>query len=282
MSKLSEKPSGILYVVATPIGNQKDFSARAGEVLGHVDVIAAEDTRRIRRLLSSIAPHTRVIAYHEHNEDQRMQGLLKQLSDGQSIALVSDAGTPLISDPGWSLVRAALDDGIQVSSIAGPSAVTAALSVSGLPSDRFVFEGFLSRRKGQRATQLKSMASESRTMIFFESVHRLRDFIAALSAQFGSARPATIIRELTKTHESIYRGSLSELEQQLDGEIPLLGEFVVIVAGASKPETADAAELRRIFDLLNAVLSPQQALSLCADITGVPRNTIYRLTRLEN
>jgi 16S rRNA (cytidine1402-2'-O)-methyltransferase len=177
--------TGTLYVVGTPIGNLGDLSPRAREVLCTVEVVAAEDTRRTRGLLSSIGARCAIIAYHEHNEDSRSAQLLERLRGGADVALVSDAGMPVVSDPGWSLVTSALAEGIEVHSVPGPSAVLSALTVSGLPADRFVFEGFLPRRVGQRAEQLRRLAGETRTMIFFESVHRLSDTMAALVEWFG-------------------------------------------------------------------------------------------------
>ncbi|WP_428100902.1 16S rRNA (cytidine(1402)-2'-O)-methyltransferase [Candidatus Rariloculus sp.] len=279
MTSTRDRPAGTLHIVGTPIGNLKDLSLRAREVLGAVDLIAAEDTRRTRGLLSSIGLKATLIAYHDHNEAERAPHLLDRLLDGESVALVSDAGTPLISDPGWRLVRTALARGIAVVSVPGPSAVSAALSVCGLPTDRFVFEGFLPRRKRQRAERLGALLSEGRTMVFFESVHRLTDTLRMLSEQFGGQREAAIARELTKAHECVYTGSLAELNSRLGVEIPLLGEFVVVVAGAHVIHSPEEAEALRVFSLLCAVLPPDKAVSLSARITGLPRNAVYRLTR---
>ncbi len=281
MTSKKNRVTGSLYVVGTPIGNLKDLSPRAREVLGDVEVVAAEDTRRTRGLLSSIAVHVRLITYNEHNEEKRAAELLGRLLDGESVALVSDAGMPLISDPGWVLVRKALDNGINVLSVPGPSAITAALSVAGLPTDRFVFEGFLPRRKDQRAKRLESLDAESRTMVFFEAVHRLSDTLAALAKQFGAERQAVIARELTKLHETVYSGSIEELSGQLGTAIPLLGEFVIAVAGRRDRSAPEDSEVRRIFSLLSEELPPDKAVSLSAEIAGISRNAVYRLTRVK-
>lgn len=269
---------GKLYVVGTPIGNVDDLSPRARDVLAKADVIAAEDTRHTRGLLSRIGVESRLIAYHEHNEAERVPALLEQIERGQSVALVSDAGTPLISDPGWRLVNAAQARGIEVVPVPGPCAAIAALSVAGLPTDHFVFEGFLPRRDGPRAERLRELSPEPRTLVFYEAVHRVADMLAALRAAFGGERPAAIGRELTKTHEQIATGTLAELEARVGSSVPLLGEFVIVVAGAAAT-TPDEAEARRVYELLAAELPPDQSLKLAAAITGVARNALYRLTR---
>jgi 16S rRNA (cytidine1402-2'-O)-methyltransferase len=270
---------GKLYVVGTPIGNLADLSPRARDVLASVDIIAAEDTRRTQGLLSHIGAETRVLAYHEHNEQRRVPELLERLASGATIALVSDAGTPLISDPGWRLVHAARSAGIEVVPIPGPSAVLAALSATGLPTDRFVFEGFLPRRAGARADRLQALRREPRTLVIFEAVHRLPATFAALVEQFGEERRAALARELTKVHESLYAGTLGDLAARLGKDIPLLGEFVLVVAGAADDDAPDEERARRIFELLRAELAPDKALRLTVAITGVPRNVLYRLTR---
>ena len=282
MSSKQDRPAGTLHVVGTPIGNLGDLSLRARDVLGAVDVIAAEDTRRTRRLLSSIGLKATTIAFHDHNEAELTPGLLERLRDGESIALVSDAGTPLISDPGWRLVRAALADGIEVLSVPGPSAVSAALSVCGLPTDRFVFEGFLPRRSAQRNVRLEALRRETRTMVFFESVHRLGRTLGELAKQFGGERDAAIARELTKLHECVYTGSLAELGARLGDGIPLRGEFVVIVAGTHASPGPEESEALQVFSVLCEELPPDKAVTLCARITGLPRNAVYRLTRMKD
>jgi 16S rRNA (cytidine1402-2'-O)-methyltransferase len=274
----TQENRGRLYVVGTPIGNIDDLSPRARDVLAKADVIAAEDTRHTRGLLSRIGVESRLIAYHEHNETERMPALLEQLSSGKSIALVSDAGTPLISDPGWRLVNAAQDAGIAVVPIPGPCAAIAALSAAGLPTDHFVFEGFLPRRESARAARLQSLRGEQRTMVVYEAVHRVAETLAALREAFGNDRRAAIARELTKTHEQIATGTLAELVERLGSSIPLLGEFVIVVAGAAAA-SPDEADAQRVYALLAAELAPDQALKLAAAVTGVSRNVLYRLTR---
>jgi 16S rRNA (cytidine1402-2'-O)-methyltransferase len=270
---------GKLYVVGTPIGNVDDLRPRARDVLAKADVIAAEDTRHTRGLLSRIGVESRLIAYHEHNEAERVPALLAHLEQGRAVALVSDAGTPLISDPGWRLVAAAQAAGLAVIPVPGPCAAIAALSIAGLPTDHFVFEGFLPRRAGARAERLDALRHEQRTIVLYEAVHRIAETLGALRRAFGDERRAAIARELTKTHEQVATGTLAELAARLDSDIPLLGEFVLVVAGAAAAPR-DEAEARRIYELLAAELAPDQALKLTAAITGVARNALYRLTRV--
>ena len=270
---------GTLYVVATPIGNLEDLSPRARAVLAKTDVIAAEDTRHTRGLLSSISAESRLIAYHEHNEEQRVPELLARLAAGESVSLVSDAGTPLISDPGWRLVHAAQDAGFAVVPVPGACAAIVALCAAGLPTDRFVFEGFLPRRDGPRDERLAELKRERRTLMFYEAVHRIPATLAALVAAFGGERRAALARELTKLHEQIVVGTLAELHAQLDGEIPLLGEFVIVVAGDTSEAPADLDEAQRVYALLAAEVEPGTALKLTAAITGMARNDLYRLLR---
>jgi len=270
---------GKLYVVATPIGNISDMSPRAADTLGQVAVIAAEDTRRTGRLLSHFGIKTPLLACHEHNESAAADGLLKELQAGRDVALVSDAGTPLISDPGWRLVGAARRLGAEVIAVPGASAVTAALSVSGLPTDRFAFEGFLPRRQSARRERLAALSTETRTLVFFEAVHRVEQTLAAMVDVLGADRPAAIARELTKLHEATESGTLLELAGRLGNDIALKGEFVIVVAGAGETEAADEHEIRRVYGLLVEKLGPAEALALCGEITGAPRNRIYSLTR---
>lgn len=274
----TEEGSGRLYVVGTPIGNVDDLGPRARDILGVADVIAAEDTRRTLSLLSRIGAESRVIAYHEHNEAERVPELLAQLASGKSVALVSDAGTPLISDPGWRLVSAAQNAGVTVVPVPGPCAAIVALSASGMPTDHFVFEGFLPRRDAARAARLDALRHEQRTLVLYEAVHRLPDTLAALRAAFGDGRRAALARELTKTHEQIATGTLAELAERVGTSIPLLGEFVLVIAGA-EPVAPEEAEARRVYSLLAAELPPDQALKLAAAVTGISRNTLYRLAR---
>ena len=269
---------GRLYVVGTPIGNVDDLSPRARDVLAKADVIAAEDTRHTRGLLSRIGVESRLIAYHEHNETERVTQLLEELARGKSVALVSDAGTPLISDPGWRLVHAARAAGVAVVPIPGPCAAVAALSVAGLPTDHFVFEGFLPRRDSARTERLEALKSEQRTIVLYEAVHRVAATLSALCDTFGGERRAAIARELTKTHEQIVSSTLAELAASLDSTIPLLGEFVIVVAGADAA-APDEVEAQRVYELLATELAPDKALKLTAAVTGVSRNVLYRLTR---
>jgi 16S rRNA (cytidine1402-2'-O)-methyltransferase len=269
---------GKLYVVGTPIGNVDDLSPRARDVLAKADVIAAEDTRHTRGLLSRIGVESRLIAYHEHNEAERVAALLEELERGRSVALVSDAGTPLISDPGWRLVNAAQVAGIAIVPVPGPCAAVVALSIAGLPTDHFVFEGFLPRRESARAERLDWLKREQRTIVFYEAVHRVAATLAALRSAFGGERRAALARELTKTHEQIATGTLAELEARIEAGIPLLGEFVIVVAGAADAPP-DEVEARRVYELLATELPPDKALKLAAAVTGVARNTLYRLTR---
>jgi 16S rRNA (cytidine1402-2'-O)-methyltransferase len=271
--------SGTLYVVATPIGNLDDMSPRARAVLAKTDIIAAEDTRHTRGLLSSIPAESRLIAYHEHNEQERLPELLAQLAAGESVALVSDAGTPLISDPGWRLVRAAQDAGVAVVPVPGACAAIVALCAAGLPTDRFVFEGFLPRRDGPRDERLAVLRHERRTLVLYEAVHRISATLGALVAAFGGERRAALARELTKVHEQIVVGTLAELAARLERDIPLLGEFVIVVAGDDSEAAADFEEARRVYALLVADVEPGTALKLTAAITGMARNDLYRLLR---
>jgi 16S rRNA (cytidine1402-2'-O)-methyltransferase len=276
----ADRGNGTLYVVGTPIGNLGDLSPRARDVLCHVDIIAAEDTRRTRGLLSHIGANPKLIAYHDHNEREAAQRLVDRLLAGENLALVSDAGMPLVSDPGWSLVALAIENGIAVLSVPGPSAVMAALSVSGLTSRRFVFEGYLPRRGGERRERLSVLAQEPRTLIFFEAVHRLGDALASMAQALGAERRAALARELTKLHEATYYGTLRSLHARLGHDIPLLGEFVIVVAGAQDVPRPEALEVRRVFGLLSREVPPNRAVALTAVITGMSRNDVYELTRV--
>jgi len=224
---------GRLDVVGTPIGNLGDLSPRAREALAQADLVAAEDTRRTGQMLASIGVSARLVSVHDYNEAARIEGLVAQLREGNVIALVSDAGTPLLSDPGFALVRAAAAAGIEVRTIPGASALTAALSIAGLATDRFVFEGFLPARAVERRESLARLATETRTLVFFEAPHRIADTLADLAAAFGEARPAVIARELTKLHETVYRGSLAELRALARSDANLArGEITLLVEGA--------------------------------------------------
>ena len=268
--------SGTLFVVATPIGNLGDFSARGREVLAQVAAICAEDTRRSGQLLAHFGIATPLLALHEHNEDAIAQKIVARLLAGDSLALVSDAGTPLVSDPGFRLVRAARAAGVRVSPVPGPSALVAALSAAGLPSDRFVFEGFLPAKAKARREHLQALAAEPRTMIFYESSHRIEETLADMAMAFGEERPAVVARELTKLFETVLNGGLAGLARRVREDAnQRKGEFVVLVQGA--PEAADAkvAEGRRLYARLCEHLPPSTAAKLAADLSGAPRKALY-------
>jgi 16S rRNA (cytidine1402-2'-O)-methyltransferase len=273
------KAPGRLFVVATPIGNLADLSPRGLEALGSAALIAAEDTRHTRLLLQAAGVSTALVSLHAHNESQRVPELLERLADGADVALVSDAGTPLLSDPGFELVSRAAAAGFAVHAIPGPSAITAALSVAGLPTHRFCFEGFLPARAAERRAALAELAHETRTLVFFEAPHRIAAALEDLVAQFGAARRAAVARELTKTHETIYRGTLAELHARAQAEENFArGELTVIVAGAAAGANAvDAAELRRTMEILLRELPPGRAAATAAALTGAPRAAAYAL-----
>lgn len=273
--------SGTLFVVATPIGNREDLSPRARKTLENVDLIAAEDTRHTGRLLSHFGVKTPLFALHDHNEAKVVATLIADLQAGKSIALVSDAGTPLISDPGYRLVASAHAESIRVTPIAGPSATTAALSAAGLPTDRYCFEGFLPSKKKSRRERLAALSSEPRSLVLFESVHRIRDSLEDLVAAFGADRDAFIGRELSKMHEQCVRGPLAELLRQVDaGDIPSKGEFVLVVTGSSEASTS-SFEVDQLLTELAAHLAPKDAAKVAAKVTGNKRNHLYeRLLQL--
>lgn len=268
-------PAGMLYVVATPIGNLDDISSRARAVLAGAAVIAAEDTRRTRQLLAHFGIATPLVAFHEHNEAERAGALLDRVAAGEAVALVSDAGTPLISDPGYRLVAAARDRGLPVTAVPGSCAAVAALSIAGLPTHRFHFEGFLPARAAARRARLAALAGHPDTLVFYESVHRVRDTLADLVAAFGAARHAFVARELTKLHETAYRGPLeSVLAAHAADPGGDRGEFTIVVAGA--PDVAAAApELARVVGVLAAELPAAQAAQLAAKLTGCSRREAY-------
>ena len=269
---------GVLYVVATPIGNLGDMTARAREVLSQVDVIACEDTRHSAKLLHHFGIHTPCLAYHEHNERQLSGQLVERLAAGQSIALIADAGTPLISDPGYHLVRQARQAGLQVVAVPGASAVLAALSISGLPCDRFVFEGFLPARSGPRLQRLEALASDTRTLIFYESPHRIEHSLEDMRTVFGDEREVVVARELTKRYETVRAGSLLELTRWLaSDEGQRRGEFVVLVHGVSRHDRAEMDDQSMlILRLLLKELPLKRAVALAAEITGRKKNALYR------
>lgn len=269
---------GKLYVVATPIGNLGDISARAIETLNTVDVIACEDTRTSARLLDHYGISTPKIALHEHNEQARTPALIARLTAGEHVALISDAGTPLVSDPGFRLVRAAHAARIQVSPLPGAAAFVAALSAAGLATDRFLFAGFAPARAAARRTWLEALRAERATLVFYESSHRIVEALADMVMVFGQAREATLARELTKKFETVRLATLSELAEWVAHDAnQQRGEFVIVVAGA-EDKAADTldAEVTRIARLLAEKLSTKEAAGLAAEITGARKKEIYQ------
>ena len=268
--------SGTLFVVATPIGNLDDLTPRAREVLGNVDRIAAEDTRRTGRLLTHIGAKTAQTAVHDFNEAAVVDGLIARLGKGETVALVSDAGTPLVSDPGFRLVRAAHAAAIDVVPIPGASSLTTALSVAGIATDRFAFEGFLPAKRGRRRERLEALRSAPHTLVFFESVHRIAATLDDMVAAFGADREATALRELTKLHEQIVHATLGELRAAVDsGRIPVKGEFVLVVAGATAPAGVPGL-VDELLRELAPVLPGKQVATIVARLTGEPKNALYR------
>jgi 16S rRNA (cytidine1402-2'-O)-methyltransferase len=285
MSRLANRQTpepGVLYVVATPIGNPDDISARAIRTLADADLIACEDTRRTGQMLASHQIRTPTISYFEHNEERRVPEILDRLAAGEKIALVTDAGTPAISDPGFRIVRAAIEAGIRVVAIPGASAAIAALSVSGLPTNRFTFEGFISAKDASRRRALDELRSEPRTMIFYEAARRLADTLAAMATAFGDSRPAAVAREISKTYEETIRGTLTDLERRFRAN-PALGEVTIIVEGdpGTVPAASDGAPITveipiAIDALRDAGLSLKQASAVVAKLTGRGRREVYQ------
>lgn len=267
-------PMGVLLVVATPIGNLGDISPRAARALADADLVLAEDTRHTARLLAHLGVTTPTQSFHDHNEARRVDAVLARLAAGETVALVSDAGTPLVSDPGYLLVRAAREAGFRVSPLPGPSAILAALSVAGLPSARFVFEGFLPARDGARGSRLAELAREPRTMVFYEAPHRITTTLAAMCEHLGPERPACIARELTKVHETVVTATLGQLAALAAADADMRrGELVVVVGGA--PAVEAEVDDRTLSVLLDA-LPPAEAARVAARLTGAARKAIYR------
>ncbi len=271
--------TGILYIVATPIGNLQDFSPRAQSILHAVKLVAAEDTRHSRQLLDHFGISTPLQALHDHNERHLTHTLLQRLQAGDSIALISDAGTPLISDPGYHLVAAAQAEHLPVIPIPGPCALIAALSVAGLPTDHFVFEGFLSAKATARRHRLESLAQETRTMIFYETPHRLLDCLTDMTQVFGQGRVIVLAKELTKLFETVQKDTLANLIDWLTAQPERQkGEFVLVVQGAPPPdEKTVSPETQRVFQILRQELPLNQAAKLTSQITGISRNVLYAL-----
>lgn len=269
---------GLLYVVATPIGNLADMTERARQVLASVDLIAAEDTRETRKLLSHLGLSVPMMSYHDHNEAEATRRLLRELEAGRRVALVSDAGTPLISDPGYSLVAAARSRGVRVVPVPGANAAICALSAAGLPSDRFLFLGFPPRTGSQRRAWLAALADEPGTLILYESGQRILATLEDLSATLGEARRVVIARELTKHFETFLAGTPVELAGRLADETEQrLGEMVVLVEGRGRCDGGDSAEHERVLRILAQAMPLSQAAGLAARLTGGKKNRLYRL-----
>lgn len=274
---MPEPETGSLVLAATPIGNASDASPRLRGLLREADIVAAEDTRRLRKLAAAIEVEVagRVVSYHEHNEGNRTRDLVGQMAAGKTVLLVTDAGMPSVSDPGYRLVVAAIEAGIAVTTVPGPSAALAALAVSGLPVDRFCFEGFLPRKSGQRRERLRGLIHEPRTMVFFEAPHRLGEVLLDMAELWGSERSAAVCRELTKTYEEVRRGSLADLAEWAAAGVR--GEITVVVAGASVvPLDKTDDELRDAVRALEASGSSRRdAVDAVATTTGLPRRRVY-------
>jgi 16S rRNA (cytidine1402-2'-O)-methyltransferase len=273
---MSSVQPGCLWVVATPIGHRDDLSARAIETLRTVAVIAAEDTRHSRPLLVHHNIDTPLIALHEHNERDAVDAVVRRMQGGDAVALISDAGTPLISDPGFRLVRAARAAGIRCIPVPGACAAIAALSVAGLPSDRFVFEGFLPPKAAARRSRLQELASDARTLIFYESSHRVAESLADMRDVFGADREAVLARELTKLFETVLGAPLAALAARVVADPDQQrGEHVILVAGRGEEADAKLAEGQRVFAILREDLPPAKAAKLAAAISGAPRKSLY-------
>lgn len=268
---------GTFYVVATPIGNLADLTERAKQVLTSVDVIACEDTRHTAKLLQHLGLRKPLLSVHEHNERERVEQIARHLEQGQSMALVSDAGTPLISDPGYPLVQALRARGLNVSPIPGVSAIITALSAAGLPTDRFTFEGFLPHKSGAKREKLLAQEQEPRTLVYYESKHRILDTLEVMAEVFGAERQACVARELTKTFETFYHGTLPDILSQLQADADQQkGEFVVMIAGNPDPAPASEVDSNKLFRLLLAELPPKKAAAIIADLTGENKKELYQ------
>lgn len=267
--------TGVLVLAATPIGDPRDAAPRLAQEIAGADVVAAEDTRRLRRLCADlgVTPGGSVVSYHEHNEASRTPELVERLRGGARVVVVTDAGMPSVSDPGYRLVSAAIESGVLVTCVPGPSAVLMALAVSGLPVDRFCFEGFLPRKGGERARALSALAGERRTMVFFEAPHRIEVSLRAMAEAFGPDRPAAVCRELTKTYEEVRRGGLAELaDWAAEG---VRGEITVVVGGATPRATSVEEELPGIQE---RVAAGERLKDVCAEVaaqTGLSKKALY-------
>jgi 16S rRNA (cytidine1402-2'-O)-methyltransferase len=267
---------GLLYVVSTPIGNLEDITYRAVRILKEADWIACEDTRTTKHLLDHYGIQTRTISYHEHNEANRTEDLVARLKQGETGALVSDAGTPLLSDPGYRIVRAAVQAGIRIEALPGPSALLAGLVVSGLPTDQFHFGGFLPPKQGQRTRVLESLTDEPATLIFYEAPHRILESLEDIAATLGE-REVVVARELTKFHEEVLRGTPAEIRATLESRDAIRGEFVVLVAKASAPLHDDTPAEEAVEALVRAGVNRMDAMKTIARQRGLSKRDVYRL-----
>lgn len=272
--------AGTLYVVATPIGNLDDLSPRATRILGQVDVVAAEDTRHSGRLLSHLGLHKRLMALHDHNEKDRASALIAELAGGRDVALISDAGTPLISDPGYVVVREARSAGFAVSPIPGPCALVAALSAAGLPTDRFLFAGFLPPKRAARRSALESLAAETATLVFYESPHRVLECVQDVADTLGPNREIVLGREITKTFETFYSGAVSAVQEALEADPHgTRGEFVLMIRGAqAKAGNGEAGELDtdKLIRALLPELPVKKVARIASELTGLSKNELYQ------
>jgi 16S rRNA (cytidine1402-2'-O)-methyltransferase len=272
-----------LFIVATPIGNLGDITARAVATLSQVDLIAAEDTRHSRVLLTSLGIDRPLVALHEHNEDSMALKLVARLLGGESIALISDAGTPLLSDPGFRLVRLAIENQIKVVPLPGPSAIVTALSVAGIATDRFVFEGFLPAKQGARSTRLTALSREARTMVFFESSHRIVDCLEDMVAALEAGRQIALCREMTKQFETVLRGTVEQVLESVKADSNQeKGEFVLVVAGAQEADDEKMAAAVTMARALQEFLSTSQAARVAAKLSGVSRRDVYEFIESGN
>lgn len=273
----SKTQAGTLYVVATPIGNLADLTERAKLVLSSVDIIACEDTRHTSKLLQHLGLRKPLLSVHEHNERERIEQVSQKLQEGVSMALVSDAGTPLISDPGYPLVQGLREKGFTVTPIPGVSAIITALSAAGLPTDRFTFEGFLPHKSGAKREKLEAQRQEPRTLVYYESKHRILETLAMMAEVFGNERPACVARELTKTFETFYHGTLPSILAQLEAdEDQQKGEFVVMIGGNPEPSSGSEVDTDKLFRLLLAELPPKKAAAIIAELTGDNKKDLYQ------
>ncbi len=279
MSDIDAKNKGVLYVVATPIGNLDDMTPRAIETLREVDLILAEDTRHSGKLLKKFSITSRMKAFHDHNERKISTELIERLKGGEKIALISDAGTPLVSDPGYYLINSAQQEGIRIVPIPGPCALIAALSASGLPSDKFTFHGFLPSRTKARQKKLQELKSETGTQIFYEAPHRLKDTLDDIKDILGSARMACMARELTKRYETIRTGTLIDLTHWLsENPEQCRGEIVLVVEGHHEKHTEEGED-QRVLEVLLEYLPPSQAVAAAVKLTGGKKNQLYRMAQ---